>query len=126
MVYFVMALALFADDDYAPYFLLDQVRAPRAEHPAWTAQVCLELGVAGFVFPALVVATRGSPTRTDRAWSSSSAPPRRAAASSASRFQRRMKENARLPVLEMLPDGSYRSVLIAPPFVARSPPLGSL
>jgi hypothetical protein len=26
----------------------------------------------------------------------------------------RMKENARLPVLEMLPDGSYRSVLIAP------------
>jgi hypothetical protein len=25
----------------------------------------------------------------------------------------RMKENARLPVLEMLPDGSYRSVLIA-------------
>ena len=26
----------------------------------------------------------------------------------------RMKENARLPVLEMLPDGSYQSVLIAP------------
>jgi hypothetical protein len=26
----------------------------------------------------------------------------------------RMKENARLPVLEMLPDGSYRSVLLAP------------
>ena len=51
VVYFVMALALFADDDYAPYFLLDQVRAPRAEHPAWTAQVCLELGVAGLGWP---------------------------------------------------------------------------
>ena len=60
MVYFVMALALFADDDYAPYFLLDQVQAPRAEHPAWTAQVCLEQGVAGFVF---VTSARGSHPR---------------------------------------------------------------
>ena len=31
----------------------------------------------------------------------------------------RMKENARLPVLEMLPDGSYRSVLIAPRITGR-------
>ena len=30
-----------------------------------------------------------------------------------------MKENARLPVLEMLPDGSYRSVLIAPRITGR-------
>ena len=30
----------------------------------------------------------------------------------------RMKENARLPLLEMLPDGSYRSVLIAPQIAA--------
>ena len=31
----------------------------------------------------------------------------------------RMKENARLPVLEMLPDGSYRSVLVAPRITGR-------
>src|SRR5579863_5480861 len=42
----------------APDLLLDQVRAPRAEHPAGTAQACLELGVAGLVFPALVVGAR--------------------------------------------------------------------
>ena len=35
------------------------------------------------------------------------------AAGTGAALLRRMKENARLPVLEMLPDGSYRSVLIA-------------
>ena len=38
----------------------------------------------------------------------------RAAAGTGAALLWRMKENARLPVLEMLPDGSYQSVLIAP------------
>src|SRR5712691_1274148 len=59
-----------AGQQVAPDLLLDQVRAPRAEHPAGTAQACLELGVAGLVFPALVVGTserlrRGRPEAGD-------------------------------------------------------------